>query len=170
MRFEVPLPADLVEELVTFWTSIFGDIDPDLPPEVFLGRENDHNRGTLYLDRRDGTLAGTCVLMVSRRVPILGGFGEVATSPQLRRSGIATRLCQQAVDQFRAANPIVRVDIHKTWLPSIADDRAVRPRISRGRGIASRYFKGRIKISGRGQARIGEGRSCPSIYFGARCN
>ena len=102
MRLEVPLPADLVEELFGFWTAIFGEsTDPDLPPGVFLGHENECNRNTVYLDRRGEKLAGTCALTVSKRVPILGGFGEVATSPEFRRSGIATELCRQAVDQFR---------------------------------------------------------------------
>ena len=75
---------------------------PDLPPEVFLGAEVEQNGNTVYLTRRDdGGLAGTCGLTTSRSVPALGGLGEVATDPGLRRSGIATELCKQAVDDFR---------------------------------------------------------------------
>ena len=46
-------------------------------------------------------MAGTCGLTISRKVPALGGFGEVATDPALRRAGIATDLCAQAVEDFR---------------------------------------------------------------------
>ena len=103
MRFKVPLPAELVEELSAFWTAVFGetDTDPDLPPSVFLGQEHEYNRNIVYLDRRGEKLAGTCGLTVSRRVSILGGLGEVATSPEFRRAGIATELCRQAIDEFR---------------------------------------------------------------------
>lgn len=80
--------------------AIFGE-HSDLPPEVFLGEEDEHNRTSVYLDRRDEKLAGTCVLMVSKAVPTIGGISAVATSPQFRRSGIATQLCRQAVDDFR---------------------------------------------------------------------
>ena len=38
-----------------------------------------------------------------KKHPILGGFGEVATRPDLRGGGIATRLCGRAVEEFRAA-------------------------------------------------------------------
>ena len=38
-----------------------------------------------------------------KKHPILGGFGEVATRPELRGGGIATRLCGRAVEEFRAA-------------------------------------------------------------------
>ena len=102
MRFEAPLPAVLVEELFAFWGAIFGEsVEPDLPTGVFLGQEKEHNRNTVYLHRRGEQLAGTCGLTVSKRVPILGGLGEVATNPEFRGSGIATELCGQAVDQFR---------------------------------------------------------------------
>ena len=57
----------------------------------------------MYLERRGATLAGTCTLTVSKEIPILGGFGEVATQPALRRSGVASRLCGRAVEEFRAA-------------------------------------------------------------------
>ena len=100
MRLEAPLEAGLVDELFRFWTETFGE-PLDLPPGVFLGQEDEHNRNTVYLERRGQKLAGTCGLTVSRRVPALGGFGEVATRPEFQRLGIATRLCRQAVDDFR---------------------------------------------------------------------
>ena len=106
MRVEAPVPAALAGELQEFWGDIFGhspDHPPDVAPEVFLGSELDHNRLYVYLERRAATLAGTCALTVSKKVPILGGFGEVATHPPLRGTGIATRLCGRAVEEFRAA-------------------------------------------------------------------
>ena len=100
MMLEAPLPAELVEELFAFWGAIFGE-HSDLPPEVFGGEEGEHNRTSVYLDRQGDWITGTCVLMVSKRMPIIGGISAVATSPQFRRSGIATQLCRQAVDDFR---------------------------------------------------------------------
>ena len=100
-----PIPGPLAGELQEFWGAIFGfsaEHPPDVAPEVFLGSEVAHNRLNVYLERRGETLAGTCTLTVSREVPSLGGFGEVATQPALRRAGIATRLCGRAVEEFRA--------------------------------------------------------------------
>ena len=105
-RVEAPVPAPLAGELQDFWTGIFGfsaEHPPDVAPEVFLGSEVEHNRLAVYLERRGATLAGTCTLTVSREIPVLGGFGEVATQPALRRSGVASRLCGRAVEEFRAA-------------------------------------------------------------------
>ena len=105
-RFDAPIPVPLAGELQQFWGDIFGfsaEHPPDVAPEVFLGTEVEHNRLTVYLERRGATLAGTCTLTVSKEIPILGGFGEVATQPALRRSGVASRLCGRAVEEFRAA-------------------------------------------------------------------
>ena len=106
MRVEAPIPAALTEELQEFWGDILGHSDehpPDVPPEAYLGSETDHNRLTVYLERQAATLAGTCAITVPKKHPILGGFGEVATRPELRGGGIATRLCGRAVEEFRAA-------------------------------------------------------------------
>lgn len=100
MRLEAPLKPGLTWELFEFWVPIFGE-PMDLPREVFLGGEVLQNRNAVYLARREGKLAGTCGLTISISVPALGGFGGVATDPGLRRSGIATELCQEAVDDFR---------------------------------------------------------------------
>ena len=103
MRYEVPIPEKLIDELFPFWASIFGEVLPDIAREVFLGAEDSYNGGTLYLRREGGILAGTCFTMQSRTVPALAGFGEVATDPRFRGRGIATELCRQAVEEFRAA-------------------------------------------------------------------
>ena len=100
MRFEAPLEPGLTQELFDFWIPIFGE-PMDLPPEVFLGSEIEQNDNIVYVVRREGRLAGTCGMTMSRQVPGLGGYGEVATDPALRRSGIASALCAQSVDDFR---------------------------------------------------------------------
>ena len=106
MKFEAPFSQPLVDELQEFWKDIFGhsaEHPPDVPREVYLGSELQHNRLTVYLERRAEGLAGTCALTVAKRLPRLGGFGEVATAPELRGRGVATRLCRRAVEEFRAA-------------------------------------------------------------------
>lgn len=101
MRDEIPVAAELADELLSFWHGIFGS-NPDLTRGVLLGEEAAHNRNVLYMERSDDGPAGTCLLTVAEGAPTLGGFGEVATAPHLRRSGIASRLCGQAVEEFRA--------------------------------------------------------------------
>ena len=99
-KLEVPLPEDLARELYAFWERIFGP--GDMPLELLLGSERRHNDNTVYLMRQGERLAGTCMLTVSRAAPMLGGFGEVATEPDLRGGGVATRVCRAAVEDFRA--------------------------------------------------------------------
>ena len=70
--------------------------------DVFLGDETDHNRLITYLERDGDTLTGTCGITISRANPRLAGFGEVATRPDYRGRGIASRLCGQAVEEFVA--------------------------------------------------------------------
>ena len=116
-KLEVPLPEDLARELYAFWERIFGP--GDMPLELFLGSERRHNDNTVYLMRQGERLAGTCMLTVSRAAPMLGGFGEVATEPDLRRGGVATRVCSAAVEDFRdgAARPY-------SWAPATPMRRA----------------------------------------------
>ena len=102
MRLEIPLAEDLADELMGFWHRIFGD-NPDLPRSVLIGEESEHNGNVLYMDRRGDTLAGTCLTTRPAALPGLGAFGEVATEPGMRRSGVATALCGQAVEEFRGS-------------------------------------------------------------------
>ena len=103
LRYEVPISEELIDELFPFWASIFGEVLPDIERAVFLGSERAYSQGTLYLKRVGEELAGTCFTMHSKSVPALAGFGEVATEPLFRGRGIATELCDQAVEDFRAA-------------------------------------------------------------------
>ena len=99
MRLEAPLEHSLVEELFAFWEPIFGG-PIDITPETLLGSEGAQSLITVYTRRLEDTLAGACLMATSHTLPALGGLGEVATSPQARRSGIATLLSQQARDDF----------------------------------------------------------------------
>ena len=99
-RYEIPIEQDLAEEFFAFWKDIFGSEDPDIPMGVFLGDEVDHSRLITYLERDGDTLTGTCGITISRTNPRLAGFGEVATRPDYRGRGIASRLCGQAVEEF----------------------------------------------------------------------
>ena len=103
MRYEIPISEDLIDELFPFWASIFGEVLPDIGREVFLGAEGASSHSTLYLHREGKRLAGSCFTMHSKTMPALAGFSEVATDPRLRGRGIATELCRQAVEDFRAA-------------------------------------------------------------------
>ncbi len=99
MRLEAPLEQALVDELFAFWEPIFGG-PIDITPETLLGSEGAQSLITVYTRRLEGTLVGACLMATSSTLPALGGLGEVATSPQARRSGIATLLSQQARDDF----------------------------------------------------------------------
>lgn len=103
MRYNVPISEELIDEMLPFWASIFGGVLPDIGREVFLGAEDAYSWGTLYLQREDERLAGTCFTMQSKSMPALAGFSDVATDPHFRGRGIATELCGQAVEDFRAA-------------------------------------------------------------------
>ena len=74
----------------------------DISNRGLLGKELKENHNVLYVEYRDGKVAGTCLLTANRVGPKLGAFGHVATDSELRRSGIATALCRQAVEDFRA--------------------------------------------------------------------
>ena len=99
MRLEAPIEAHWVDDLFEFWTSIFGG-PIDVTPEVLLGHEVPETIITVYVRRLAGKLAGACLVATSKGMPSLGGLGEVATSPDARRSGIATQLSHQARDDF----------------------------------------------------------------------
>ena len=100
VRHDTPIEAGLVDELLDLWLPIF-DGGIDLTREALLGEEAPDARITAYTRRLGGKLAGACLVASSDSVPSLEGLGEVATSPEARRSGIATALTQQALDDFR---------------------------------------------------------------------
>ena len=101
MRHEAPLNANLTDELLDLWLPIF-DGAIDLTREALLGEEAPHSRITVYTRRLNGRLAGACLVASSDATRGIGGLGEVATTPASRRTGIASALTQQALDDFEA--------------------------------------------------------------------
>ena len=98
-ELEPPLGGDLAAAFIELWEEAFG-MDCAYFQGVFRGEERDHNRDLFFMNRRDGVLAGTCHVTLSRSQPQVGGFGEVVTTPQFRRQGIAGALCGRARDVF----------------------------------------------------------------------
>ena len=99
MRLEAPLEQSLVDELFPFWEPIFGG-PIDITPDTLLGSEGAESVIRVYTRRLGERLAGACLVATSRSLPALGGLGEVATSPEARRTGIATEVTRQARDDF----------------------------------------------------------------------
>ena len=91
-----------MDELFEFWLPIFG-LPNDLNPETLLGLENPQSPISVYTSRIEERMAGTCLVIRSPAMPELGGLSEVATSPHARRTGLATALSRQALDDFREA-------------------------------------------------------------------
>jgi len=100
-RVEAPMSKELVEEFYGLWRQFFPPDDEDFRDSYF-GTEIEHNRDLMYIGRVDGRLAGTVHLVIGKSDPALGGVGGVATDPEFRRKGIATRLCELARDDFQA--------------------------------------------------------------------
>ncbi len=99
-QLEPPLPEDRIGELFALWEAAF-DTSYEGFGGIMRGQEIEDNRDFVYLVRRDGEIAGTCHLTISRSQPALGGFGEVVTAPSFRRQGIAAAVCARARDSFR---------------------------------------------------------------------
>ena len=98
-KHEIPIEQDLIDRLFPFWASIFGE-GGDLDPSLFLGEEADTCVATLYLEEEHGRPVATCLTVRSQAIPGLAGFAEVATDPACRGRGLASELCQRAVDDF----------------------------------------------------------------------
>ena len=102
MKLTVPLDINTADDLCEFWRNIFGsETDPDIPKHVFTGSESSHNTNLVYIEKENDTIASTCGVTKPIEIPDIGGFGEVATDPSFRKKGLATKLCDIAVDDFR---------------------------------------------------------------------
>ena len=102
MKLVAPLDADTADNLSEFWKNIFGsETDPDVPKHVFTGSESMHNSNVVYLEKENGSIASTCGVTKPLKISSIGGFGEVATDPSFRKKGLATKLCEIAVNDFR---------------------------------------------------------------------
>ena len=100
LEIESPLPDDLTEELIDFWEVIFETSFEDLR-SVLAAAERAQNQDILYLVRQGKKLASSSHLTISKSNPELGGLGEVATAPEFRRLGLASKLCERALNDFR---------------------------------------------------------------------
>lgn len=96
---EPPVAEALNTELTKFLTTVFGGC-PGMK-EILQGNERPVNDDVFYVCRRNGQVASMCHLTVSRTNPELGGFGEVATAQEHRRTGLAGTVCSAAADEFR---------------------------------------------------------------------
>lgn len=94
-----PLPQALREELLAFWANVF-QIPFTAQAGILAGEELSANRDLYYLCRTDSELVATCHLTISRLDPRSGGLGEVATHPNYRGRGLASRLVERAVQEF----------------------------------------------------------------------
>ena len=102
MKIQVPVDENLAQELGIFWEDVMARYGRGTRGEL-LGEKLEHHGSTVYLERRGERLASACLLIISKRVPILGAFGKVATALELRGSGLSTELCSQAVRDFQAS-------------------------------------------------------------------
>tara|TARA_Y100000588_G_scaffold355252_1_gene410275 strand:- start:425 stop:1399 length:975 start_codon:yes stop_codon:yes gene_type:complete len=98
-ELEAPLEAGLAAELTSLWEEVF-DSSYEKFQGTLRGEECEYNRDLFFVGQRNGEVAGTCHVALAHGQPRLGGFGEVVTSPQFRRQGIATALCGRARDVF----------------------------------------------------------------------
>ena len=96
-KLEVPLDPALARELVDFWTYIWNE-PPDVPIDVFLGSESEHNDLSVFFERGSVGMTSTCMLVTPRAMPTISDLGAVATHPDLRNRGLSTRVCGTAVD------------------------------------------------------------------------
>ena len=96
-KHDVPLDPPLAHELVDFWTFIWND-PPDMPIEAFLGSEVEHNSVAVLFERASVGVASTCMIVAPRAGPAIADLGAVATHPDLRNRGLATRVGGVAVD------------------------------------------------------------------------
>lgn len=99
-KHEFPLEKSFSRELVGFWENIFGPGSVDMSLKVMMGDEIHQNSNTLFIEQISDRIVGTCVLTIDKQENRIGGLGEVATDPEFRGSGIATKLCGLAVDHF----------------------------------------------------------------------
>jgi GNAT superfamily N-acetyltransferase len=98
-RYETPLPEDFSRELLAMWQAIFEVDFPGLS-EILSGNDIQNHRDIVYLARKEGKIASTCRLTISRSDPRIGGLAEVATHPEHRGKNLGFELCQWAAKEF----------------------------------------------------------------------
>ena len=64
-KHDVPLDPPLAHELVDFWTYIWNE-PPDVPIDVFLGSESEHNDLSVFFERGSVGVTSTCMIVAPR--------------------------------------------------------------------------------------------------------
>ncbi len=100
-RCEMPLPRNLGEEFLIVCERAFECAFDGLRP-VINGDEQAENFDVVYLAIEDNTIVASSHLTASNRMSAIGGLGEVVTDPRYRGRGLASHLCQLALEEFKA--------------------------------------------------------------------
>ena len=103
VRYEIPISEDLIDELFPFWASIFGEVLPDIGREVFLGAEGPTAIARSTCTERVNDWPAPALPCIRRPCRLWRDSARLPRDPRLRGRGIATELCRQAVEDFRAA-------------------------------------------------------------------
>ena len=99
-----PLDPESVRQMHQLWLAAFGnDFVSDVPDDVLYGEENRWNRTNIYRHISEEQTISTAIVISPLVLPSLGGLGEVCTAPRFRGKGLATRICQQLVEDFQRA-------------------------------------------------------------------
>ena len=105
-RYEIPIPDKLIISIYEMWQKVpeeFGIAqDIDQLRGQLSHRVRTEDRKLLYVAYVDGEIAGTSMIWISGRDPLLCEFGLPATSQEHRRKGIGQDLFSRPVDDFRA--------------------------------------------------------------------
>lgn len=104
-RYEIPIPDKLIIDIYEMWQKVpeeFGIAqDIDQLRGQLSNRVRSEDRKLLYVAYVDEEIAGTSMIWISARDPLLCEFGLPATSQEHRRKGIGQALFSRPVDEFR---------------------------------------------------------------------
>ena len=98
---EAPITSAQMKELFDLWLCFFEPNDEDFRNAYENGEELPYNRDIMYLARQDKKLIGTTHLTISKSDPTLGCLGGVATDTEFRGRGIAKKLLDITIEDFR---------------------------------------------------------------------
>lgn len=101
-KLEVPVKNRLCEELLNFWSNIFGSeyVSNQNLSSILSGNEKKFNRDLIFIVRTSESIISTVHLTISKFDKRIGGIGEVATLNCFRGKGFAKILCRMAIEEF----------------------------------------------------------------------
>ncbi len=104
-RYETPVSDELIQEIWEMWQKVPEDVgigsDISMLSGHLTNRTRSEDRKLLYVARVDGVVAGTSMIWVSGRDPVLCEFGLPATAAEFRRKGIGQALFDAPVSDFK---------------------------------------------------------------------